>query len=238
MARLGAQDTQIPRISDRVFENIVVGGQRLTNAVVFSKTATHVMLSHAQGLTGMRIEDLDAATLRLLGYAVEDNDTGVGGPSGWRPLDGFLSMLSDAFDLNENRWYSMAGIVIFACMVMGFYLYTSYLFWLICLKTETTPGISVWLPFFQAIPLLRAARMSGAWAFALLALSVGAAYLRLHTFRYALWCELGAAFLCVALWAAWSVRICQARKKSPLVAILLLIPGMNYFALLYVAGSK
>jgi hypothetical protein len=116
MARLGAQDTQIPRVNDRVFENIVVGGQRLTNAVVFSKTATHVMLSHAEGLTGMRIEDLDAATLRLLGYAVEDDDTGAGGPSGWRPLDGFLSMLSDAFDLNENRWYSMAGIVIFEAL--------------------------------------------------------------------------------------------------------------------------
>ena len=238
MARLGAQDTQIPRISDRVLETFVIGGECLTNVVVFSKTATHVMLSHSGGLTGMRVEDLDAVTLRRLGYAMEDVDTGTGGPSGWGPLDGFLSFFSDALDSNEDRWYSVAGIAIFACMIMGFYLYTSYLFWLICVRTENTPGISVWLPFFQAIPLLRAARMSGAWAFALLALSVGAGYTRLHSSRYALWCELGAAFSCVALWAAWSVRICQARNKSPLVAILLLIPGINYFALLYLAGSK
>jgi hypothetical protein len=235
-AWMAAQDMPRSSVGDRVFEHLVLGSQSLTNVVVFNRTASHVMLSHAGGLTGIPVENLDPATLRRLGYAQEQK--GLGAWERLAQLEGIGSFLSDTVGSRENRWYGLAGLTVAACVIVGFYLYTSYLFWVICVRTETAPGISVWLPFFQVIPLLRAARMSGVWVFLLVGLCIGAVLIRLQAFQYAFWCELGAGFLCLALWAAWSVRICRARKKSQFIAILLVIPGINYLALLYLAGSK
>jgi hypothetical protein len=56
--------------TDRRFDILVLETRRYTNAIVFSATSEHVMLSHEGGLTSLRVKDLDSATLEELGYRV------------------------------------------------------------------------------------------------------------------------------------------------------------------------
>ncbi|MEK7785273.1 MAG: hypothetical protein AAB658_07605, partial [Chloroflexota bacterium] len=53
---------------------------------------------------------------------------------------------------------TMVGLVL-GVLFMA-YLFICYCLKLICLKTGNDPGILIWLPVIQMIPLLRAAGMS------------------------------------------------------------------------------
>jgi len=234
---VAAEPTTAPVVVDRVFEELTLGEHTFTDATVFSKTDQHVTISHAGGLISLKVADLDSTSLKRLGYEVA-SDSGFSGRWGWVQLDPLRFLLSDVFSSGQSRWFGLGAVIVFICLTVGFYLYTSYLFWLICIKTETTPGISVWLPFLQAIPMLKAARMSGIWAVILLALAIGSAYGRSRWSESAVWFDFGCALSCITLWVAWSLRICQARRKSALIAILLFLPVVNYFALMHLAGSK
>ncbi|MCL4177764.1 MAG: hypothetical protein KJ072_08450 [Verrucomicrobia bacterium] len=223
--------------ADRIFETLTVGSQTLTNAVVFGRTESLVMFSHRGGLISFPTAELEPAVRRALGFdspALESLDAAslAGGP-----LERLRAWIKSALEPGSTRWYSLAGAALFICLVAGLYLYTSYLFWVICVRTGTEPGISVWLPFFQILPLLRAARLSPAWALLWLIISAGAAYARFQSNQLALLCDAAAGLACATLWIAWSVRISMARGKSPWLALILLIPGFNYVALLYLAAS-
>jgi hypothetical protein len=105
------------------------------------------------------------------------------------------------------------------CIAAGVFLVT-HLFWsfccmLICKKTGGEPGILVWLPVFQTIPLLRAAGMSGGWFLALFI-----------------------PVLNLVPVLMWPFKIANARGKGVLVAIWLLLPIINIFAFLYLAFSN
>jgi hypothetical protein len=86
---------------------------------------------------------------------------------------------------------------------------------LICRKTGNPPGILVWLPVVQLLPLLRAASMSAWWflAFCVPVLNIVAQVL-------------------------WSLNIAKARGKSVWVGVLLILPITNLIALLYLAFSS
>ena len=73
----------------------------------------------------------------------------------------------------------------------------------------------VWLPVLQIFPCLKAARMSGWWFLALFI-----------------------PVLNLVASIMWCVKIAQARGKSVLVGILLLLPVLNIFAFLYLAFSS
>jgi hypothetical protein len=231
---LGAGD--LPDIggkADRWFEALTIEGTTYRDVTVYSQSDTDVMLRHEQGLTGLKVADLDNPTLRRLGYRVDDPEP----EAGVTPMDG-LGYLSGFIQSDRFRQIGTLTLIGLVIVTVGVYLYTSYLFWLICVKTETAPGIAVWLPIVQIFPLFRAARLSRAWAAVVILLPVGAGILLPRWPEYALGCELVMGAIMVLLWAAWSIKICHARGKSVVVVVLLLLPGVNYLALLYLAGSK
>jgi len=106
-------------------------------------------------------------------------------------------------------------MVIAGSILLIAYLFHCYCCMLICEKTGKEPGLLIWLPLLQAIPMLRAASMS-AWWFITLFLP------GLNVVGHVLWC----------------VKIVQARHKTVPLLILLLIPITNIFAFLYLAFSE
>jgi hypothetical protein len=95
------------------------------------------------------------------------------------------------------------------------YLFYSYCCMLICLKTGNQPGVLVWLPVLQLLPLIRAAGMSGWWL-------LGYCVPVVNIVAQVLWC----------------FNIAKARGKSVWVGALLLLPITSLFAFLYLAFSN
>lgn len=220
-------------VADQSFESITINGVTYLNVTIYRQTASDVILKHDQGLTGLKVANLDNPTLRRLGYRVKEADppTSMGHQTG---LDFFSGLINSGL-FNQWSTFTLIGLVV---LTVGLYIYTSYLFWLICVKTETRPGILVWLPFLQIFPLLRAARMSSLWVAALILTGAGTAYAAAQWPGYAVWTDAFSAIATLCMWSVWAIRICQIRGKGIVTVILLLVPGMNYLALLYLAGSK
>ena len=90
----------------------------------------------------------------------------------------------------------------------------SYTAKLICEKAGVSPGILVWVPVFQMIPLLQAALMSAWWFLGL--------------------------FIPVVGWVVqilWCFKLSAARGKEVLTGICLVFPVAGFFAWLYLAFS-
>ncbi len=111
--------------------------------------------------------------------------------------------------INSTLIYTVLGI---GLLIYGFFSYCSML---ICQKTGTSPGLLVWVPVLQLIPLLRAAGMSGSWFLAY-------------------WVP----GLNIVAQVVWSVQIAKTRGKTGWVALLLLLPLVNLLAFLYLAFSE
>ena len=111
---------------------------------------------------------------------------------------------------------SINPTIIYAALGIAFivFLFFSLCSRMICQKAGAEPGVLIWLPVLQMIPLFRAAGMSPAW---LLAYFV--------------------PFLNLVAQIMWSLNIAKARNKSVGVGILLLLPILNVFAFLYLAFS-
>jgi len=106
-------------------------------------------------------------------------------------------------------------MVIVLGLGLGVYLFCCYCLALVCKKAGSEPGLLIWFPILQWFPLLEAAGMSGLWFLAFFVPVLGLV-------AYVLWC----------------FNIVRAREKSAFVAILLLFPVTNLFALLYLAFSS
>src|SRR5882672_8747444 len=59
------------RAADEKFETLTVGHQTFTKVLVLSKSRNDVFISHARGMTSLKVKDLDVATQLKLGYQVE-----------------------------------------------------------------------------------------------------------------------------------------------------------------------
>lgn len=91
------------------------------------------------------------------------------------------------------------GILLFALVV---YLFFCYCFKRICEKCGQNPGILIWIPFLNFIPLLQAAGMSALLILLFLLPPVG-------------------FIVSIIMW----VKICTVRRKSPLLVIgVILLP--------------
>jgi hypothetical protein len=207
--------------------------QTFSNVVVFSQDSQNVFFKHASGLGSVRVSELNPDTLRRLGFTVEEPSESVGS-STWTSFDA-SSWLRAAADLSA---LGVTSIVVLVILAVGLYLYCSFLFWLICVKAGGEPGITVWLPVFQFIPMLRAAKMSILWPLLLLLFASASVFLRAELGPHAWILDIVAGVAGLVCFLTWSVKICAARKKSRLLAPILVVPGLNFFALLYLAGSK
>lgn len=223
--------TQDP--APRLLESLTVSGETFTNVKVFQQSSSDIIIRHDGGITGFKVQQLDNATLRRLGYDILSPPPKITDTATAR-----LETLPSLIPPGNLRWGLLSLLVGLLLLVFGICLYTGYVFRLICLKSGTRPGLAVWLPLLQAFPLLRAARMSWAWILALTCLSVLLAYASFRVPQHT--AVFGALFATATLSLAmvWSLRICHACGKSSLFAVLLLLPGLNYLALVYLASSR
>ena len=207
--------------------------QTFSNVLVYSRDPQNIFFEHARGLGSARVAELDHETLHHLGFAVDEVPNSTRGsrwailqPSSWLPTRADLTPLG------------VASLAVVLILLVGLYLYSSFLLWLICVKVGAEPGISVWLPVVQILPMLRAAKMSVLGPVMILLLLIGSIFLRPHVGTHSWVLVLISGTACFACFLAWSIKICRVRNKNPLLAALLAVPGVNFFALLYLAGSK
>jgi hypothetical protein len=104
-------------------------------------------------------------------------------------------------------------------MVMGialcFYIFYCYCCKLICEKTGKDPGVLIWIPIANLIPLLEVAKLP-TWMIILF-------FVPLVNFAMGL-----------VMWA----KVCEARGKSPWLVVLMLVPVVNLFLIPYLAFSE
>jgi hypothetical protein len=125
-------------------------------------------------------------------------------------LEPALAKLSAmASSKNNLAVLGIAGALIFSA-----YLFCCQCLRLICLKTGNEPGILIWLPILQLLPLLRAASMSAVWFLAFFV-----------------------PVLNLIAQIVWCFKIAKARGKSAWVGFFLLLPGISGLAFLYLAFS-
>jgi len=217
--------------TEDTFDVFQVGTRTYTNVTVTTKAKTYIFILHAGGMTSIKVAALPPDLQEKLGYA---------SPSAPKPLTNAVALWGkkELAKLNvpdiksmrkqfEQKWRgqtaarlsalrSISSGLAIAILGVGLllYLFYCYCLLLICCKAGKPPGLLIWLPLFQLIPLLRAAGMSALWFLAYFVPIL----------------NLVPAIL-------WPLRIAKARGKSVWVGVLLLLPLTNLFAFLYLAFS-
>lgn len=113
-----------------------------------------------------------------------------------------------------HAWQLEQDAIVF-CLLPLIYFSFCYCLKRIVEKVGMEPGFLIWVPLFNAIPMLQAAGLSG-WFLILL-------------------CVPGVNLI-VGLYM-W-VKICQARGKSGWLVLLIFVPLINIFFIPYMAFSK
>ena len=122
-----------------------------------------------------------------------------------------------------NDTASNAGAVgmglatVLVCVVIGlaFYLFYCYCAKRICEKCGVNPGILIWIPIVNLIPLLQVAKMA-VWLIILFFVPIVN------------------LVVAIMMWA----KICTARGKSPWLVIMMFIPIVNIVFIPYLAFSE
>jgi uncharacterized protein DUF5684 len=207
-----------------------------SNVTITALGNTHISFKHADGVATVKVSRLPPEELAKIGYTpppppkslldyAKDLTSQLKALAPqlttsfaqWRN-DPRVQMLEQEIRAEANRvmtendkviLYSVFGGV--ACIYILFCLAAIKL----CRKTSVRPGLWVWLPGFQAIPLLKAAGMSP-WNF--------------------FWLLIPPINLIVIM--VWCFKICRAREKTSALGFLLLIPVINIFAYFYLAFSR
>jgi hypothetical protein len=209
------------------FPVLKIGANTYTNVTVTSKTRTYIFFLHSTGMMNVKLVDLSPELREELGYTNEPPKPPAPGSAKWvkqefdklplqqvanveHRLNARVPLELPSLKALDRRILLMAAVIGAVC-----YLCFSYCCLLICRKSGSIPGVIVWVPFFQAVPLLRAANMSPWW---LLAGFV--------------------PLLNVVVQIVWSVRIVQARGKGLAATVFLLLPVTSLFAFLYLAFSN
>lgn len=209
-------------VSAEVVSVVRTRTETFNGVTLVSQTATHAFLKHSRGVANIRLSDLDGETASALGLgrsgaSVEGKTAKTApasasagtegekasGPSVWQRA--FPTGLP-AVTLDQRSLMMVIGVL------LGTWLFFSYCLLLICRKTGTEPGVLVWLPVLQMIPMFRAAGMSAWWVLGMCVPLVNLVGLVL-----------------------WSFKIAKARSKGVFTAILLILPVTNILAFLYLA---
>jgi hypothetical protein len=225
----GAQATNAVLEKPLTFEELEVGGTTYSNVTVRTRNGAYVFIAHSRGLASIKVKDLDDEAREKLGYEVatkskppppEPNLAGIPLPAPIQELQQDprmqeLQAMVAGQALEKLRGAGVAVLVGVLAFLLALYLFQCWCCMLICQKTGNQPGVLVWIPGLQAIPLLKAAGMP-AWLFLLLLVPL----------------------VNLVISILWCFKIVNARGKSPLVAVLLLLPVTNFFAFLYLAFSN
>jgi hypothetical protein len=206
---------------------VQIGTVTYSNVTVYSQTEKDLYISHAGGLQNIKMSLLDAPALRALGLLEEAEQAEIAAASentAWPEqisarLEGAgIKISKDAINERLTQWNTpppKQTLIIAISIAVLFYLFICYCLKRICQNAGGQPGVLIWLPVLQMIPLLRAAQMSP-WLLLLFFVPL--------------------VNIVVQIW--WTFRIVKACGKGVLVAIFLLLPLTNLFAFLYLAFSS
>ncbi len=109
----------------------------------------------------------------------------------------------------------VAMMLVVLVVALAFYVFFCYCAKRICEKCGVTPGVLIWIPIAQLVPLLEVAKMP-VWMIILFFIPIAN------------------LVVIVMMWA----KICIARGKSPWLVIMLFIPVVNIAFIPYLAFSE
>lgn len=217
VASLAATDIELPVLKS--------GTDVFTNVTVYGQTATDLFIKHSRGFGNVKISTLDTPTLRLLNLGGETPEEKAAHSVPGKAVASLATMkakLESTTDVRVPSQADMLGLLsqfrpspnLIAIVLIAYLLYCACLK-LICQNAGSKAGPMIWFPVLQMFPLLRAAKMSAWWFVAFLIPLVG-----------------------VVAHIVWCVKICKACGKGALVIVLLILPGTNVLAFLYLALAK
>ena len=217
------------RADEESFAVLQIGPQTYQNVTVTSKAKEYIFITHSAGMGNIKVSDLSAEVRDKLGYAPVVDPAAASSKSGSKAVSAWAK--STLAKMETTRWkqfgetlrgqgaakmtLASANVVPLVIALGLSYLLFCYCSMLICQKTGNEPGVLVWVPILQLIPLLRAAGMSPGWLVAFLLPLINIIGL-----------------------IVWASNIASARNKSGWVALFLILPITNFFAFLYLAFSK
>jgi hypothetical protein len=216
--------------SEQRFDVLQIGTRTYQNVKVTTKAKSYIFILHSGGMTNIKVSELPNDILQKLGYItapiVQTNGAALWARQAAAKMDTPQLKQLEAKLLQSWRGARAVikshlpplkpGVIVVAAGVLIMaYLFHCYCCMLICQKTGNEPGVLVWLPVLQVLPMLRAASMSAWW--------------------FVTWFIPGLNLVGHAVWCG---RIVQARNKTIPLLVLLLVPVMNIFAFLYLAFSE
>ncbi len=218
--------------TELVLDVLQIGTQTYTNVTVTTRSQQYVLFLHAAGMKSYKLSELTAEEREKLGYGTPKEEkpaahsaqtwakqtlAKVDAPQ-WKAVEQKVRealRTGKVGDLDLRAAITPKLMVAFIVTLLVLHLFFSYCCALICVKAGEPPGLLVWLPVLQLIPLLNAARMSPLWFLAWFIPVVN-----------------------IIASVMWAFKIADARGKSFLVGIMLLLPLLNVLAFLYLAFSN
>jgi uncharacterized membrane protein YhaH (DUF805 family) len=128
----------------------------------------------------------------------------------WKELD-----MNETANSAVGAGMSAAAILIALLFGLAIYVFFCFCAKRICEKCDVTPGVLIWIPIVQLVPMLQAAKMS-VWMIILFLIPL----------------------VNLIVWVIMWVKICQALGKSGWLVILLFIPIANLIFIPYLAFSE
>jgi len=118
-------------------------------------------------------------------------------------------------DFEYRQYLTPKMIGIASAALVALHLCFSLVFSMVCRNAQAQASPLIWAPILQFVPILKAAKMSPWWLLALLV-----------------------PVLNLVVMVLWCFKIVRACGMGLGVAVLLLIPVVNFFALLYLAYPR
>jgi uncharacterized protein DUF5684 len=217
--------------TEQTFDMLQVGTHSYQHVTVTTKAKHYIFILHSGGMANIRVSDLSEDILKTLGYTLPPSKPQTSPTAAWAKqavatidtpqIKQMHEKLSQAWQQAATSGNSYlppvtSGLIAVAvAATVAAYLFLCYCCMLICLKTGHSPGMLVWVPLLQVIPMLRAAKMSRWWF-------VGLFIPVVNLVGHVLWC----------------VKIVRARRKTTPLLILLLLPVTSLFAFIFLAFSE
>ncbi|HEY5912211.1 MAG TPA: DUF5684 domain-containing protein [Verrucomicrobiae bacterium] len=217
--------------AEETFEVLQIGTNTYKNVTVTTKRKSYIFLLHSDGLASFKLNELPGDLLTQLGYVdpaapkVQTNAAAVWARQTIKklPVEQIKQVeqkVRQQFDLKviEQKLpfalpqFTTNLIVAITAALLALYLFYCFCCMLICRKAGRQPGVWVWIPVLQLLPLLQAARMSRWWFLAYLVPGLN-----------------------LVAQVIWSFKIADARNKSAVIGVFLLLPVLSIFAFLLLA---
>jgi hypothetical protein len=210
---------------EETFSLLRIGTRTYTNVTVTTKTKTQIFIMHSTGMHTIKVADLPPELLAKFGYSNGPEQKTSKGLAALGTISKKSNVKFKLPDFKEFRkqlptnvaaiqWSTNAALT-FCGIVIVCYVFFCFCSMLICQKAGHPPGILIWIPVLQLVPLLRAAQMSPAWIIGFLLPGVN-----------------------IIAQIVWSFNIAKARGKSPWTGLFLILPFTSIFAFLYLALSN